>query len=249
MKGRHCLWSGVLVCTAALPALAGPPFVTDDPAPVAYQGWEINNALTTTLVRDGAMLAIPSIDANYGALPGVQLHVQPQFNAVWNGTGTEAGFGDTQFGAKIRLLDDDKQGWMPMVSTYPIVTAPTGNASRGLGAGRARIFLPVWAAKSFGKWIVDGGVGYSIDEGPLGKNAWFAGGLVLYQVTDVLQLGGEMFQQTALFRGGRNAPGFNLGGSYDLSATYHLLFSAGQGLMNVPATNRFSSYVAIQVTF
>ena len=238
-----------LAAAITAPALAGPPFVTDDPVPVAYQGWEINTALSSTLVRGGGGLAVPSIDANYGIVPGVQLHVQPQVSAVWDRSGSQAGFGDTQIGAKIRLVDDDKSGWMPMVSIYPIFTAPTGNAARGLEAGTGRVFLPVWAAKTFGRWIVDGGVGLSIDPGPLGRDAWFAGGLLLYQFTDALQLGGELFQQTAQTRGARNAPGFNIGGSYDLSAMYHVLFSAGQGVANVAVTNRFSSYVALQVTF
>ncbi len=230
-------------------ALAGPPFVTDDPVPVDYQGWEINNALIGTLVRGGGVAGLPSIDANYGAWPGIQLHLQPQIAVVWGPGNTQAGFGDTQIGAKIKLQDEDKDGWMPMVSIYPIFTAPTGSAARGLGTGMGRTFLPVWADKTFGKWIVDGGVGYSINPGSAGKNAWFVGGLVLYQLTDALQLGGEIFLQTAQAPGARDSPGFNLGGSYDLSHTYHVLFSAGQGLANQSATNRFSFYLALQTTF
>jgi hypothetical protein len=233
-----------LLAVCPLVCLAGPPFVTDDPVPVEYQGWEINTALIGTLVRGAAATGSPSIDINYGVLPGVQLHVQPQVTALWGPAGTEAGYGDTQFGAKIRLVDEDKQGWMPMLSIYPIFTAPTGNAARGLGAGVGHSLLPVWADKTFGKWIVDGGVGYSINPGSQGRNAWFFGGLLLYQFTDALQLGGEVFLQTAQVRGARSAPGFNLGGSYDFSSTYHLLFSAGQGLANQSVTNVFSYYLA-----
>jgi hypothetical protein len=244
---KRAAWLAALAWPAA--ALAGPPFATDDPVPVDYQGWEINNALTGTLVRGGGTAALPSIDANYGAFPGVQIHVQPQITAAWTASGTQAGIGDTQLGAKIRLLDDDKGGWVPMVSIFPIWTAPTGDAGRGLGEGSGRLFLPVWADKSFGKWIVDGGGGYSIGHGSGGRNAWFVGGLLLYQVTDALQLGGEVFLQTAQVRGAKNAPGFNLGGSYDINRTYHLLFSAGQGLANQATTNLFAYYIALQITF
>jgi hypothetical protein len=250
-KPRATGLCAVMLAAALWPAAAfgGPPFVTDDPVPVDVGNWEINNALTGTLVRGAAATGLPSIDANYGVFAGVQLHVQPQFSVVWSDGVAQAGAGDTQFGAKIRLLDEDKQGWMPMVSIYPIFTAPTGNAGRGLGAGVGRMFLPVWADKTFGKWIVDGGAGLSIDPGGQGRNAWFVGGLLLYQFTDALQLGGEAFLQTAQARGARDAPGFNLGGSYDLSRTYHLLFSAGQGLANVAVTNRLSFYLALQITF
>ena len=165
-------------------AFAGPPFVTDDPVPVDAQGWEINNALTGTLVRGGGVAGLPSIDANYGIWPGIQLHLQPQIAVVWGPDGTQAGVGDTQIGAKIRLLDEDRDGGMPMVSIYPTFTAPAGNATRDLGTGVGRKFLPVWADKIFGKWIVDAGAGYAINPGSAGKNAWLVGGLLLYQFTD-----------------------------------------------------------------
>ena len=232
-----------------MPALAGPPFVTDDPVPVEYQHWEVNIALTGTLEGAGGVASLPSIDANYGLLPGVQFHIQPQLAAVWTAGITQAGFGDTQVGAKVRLLDEDKRGWTPMVSIYPIFTAPTGNTQRGLGFGVGQTFLPVWVSKTIGKWVIDGGAGYGINPGARGRNAWFLGGLLLYQITDALALGGEAFMQTAQQRDGRNAPGFNLGGSYDFNNTYHLLFSAGRGLANQAATDRASAYLALQVTF
>jgi hypothetical protein len=242
-----CLCAASLA--APLPAAAGPPFVTDDPVPVEYQGWEINNALLGTLVRGGALAGLPSIDINYGAWPGIQLHLQPQIAAAWGATGIDAGIGDTQIGAKIRLLDENQQGWTPMVSIYPIFTAPTGNASRALGAGVGRTFLPVWVDKTFGNWIVDGGAAYSINPGSAGRNAWFVGGLLLYQFTKNLQLGGELFLQTAQIRGAPSAPGFNLGGTYDFTHNYHLLFSAGQGLSHVSSANRCSLYLALQLTY
>jgi hypothetical protein len=38
----------VLALLSAAPALAGPPFVTDDPEPVDYQHFEINTAMQGT---------------------------------------------------------------------------------------------------------------------------------------------------------------------------------------------------------
>jgi hypothetical protein len=43
--------------------------------------------------------------------------------------------------------------------------------------------------------------------------------------------------------------GFNLGGQYDLTGDYHLLFSAGRGLANADTSNRFSAYLALQVNY
>ncbi len=236
-----------VACAAPGTARAGPPFVTDDPVPVEYGGWEINSALTGTLVAGGASAGAPSIDANYGAWPGVQIHLQPQLSVVWDRAGTRLGVGDTQIGAKIRLIDEDKLGWLPMVSVYPIFNAPSGSARRGLGTGLGGVFLPVWADKSFGKWTIDGGGGVSINPRAEGRNALFLGGLILYQFTDALSLGGEVFEQTAQRSGEPDETGFNLGGSYDLSHTTHLLFSAGRGLAHVASTNRFSFYLAVQL--
>ena len=61
----------VLVAALVIPmsSMAGPPFVTDDPEPAEYGRWEVNYALTGTLVQDGGSATLPLIDANYGLLP------------------------------------------------------------------------------------------------------------------------------------------------------------------------------------
>jgi Putative MetA-pathway of phenol degradation len=243
---RLILSAGLAIPT---PGMAGPPFVTDDPELVEYGHWEVNNALVGTLVQGGGSAALPWIDANYGLLPDVQLHVQPQLDYVRTEAGTEFGIGDTEIGVKYRLIKEDEQGLTPMVSIYPLIEIPTGNHDRGLGDGVVRTFLPIWAEKTLGKWTVYGGGGFWINPGPAGKNAWFLGGVALYQVTDNLQLGGEAFLQTAEAPGEKDAPGFNLGGSYALTQNLHLLFSAGQSLANQSTTNRFSNYLALQVTY
>jgi hypothetical protein len=37
---------------------------------------------------------------------------------------------------------------------------PTGNESRGLGAGHVQLYLPIWFQKDFGKWTTYGGGGF-----------------------------------------------------------------------------------------
>jgi hypothetical protein len=240
---------GLLAMLAASgAAMAGPPFITDDPEPVDYQHWEVNYALTGTLSKDGGNAALPLIDANYGALPDLQLHVQPQLDYVRGDGKSAIGVGDTEIGVKYRFIEEDDDSWVPMVSLYPLYEIPTGNHERGLGGGVGRSFIPIWAQKTIDKWTVYGGVGYGVNPGAAGKNDWFLGGVALYQVTETLQLGGEAFMQTAQAPGGRDTPGFNLGGSYGLTEEYHLLFSAGRGLENASTLNRFSAYLALQVT-
>ena len=81
------------------------------------------------------------------------------------------------------------------------------------------------------------------------QNYWFFGWLLQRQVTERLALGGEVFHQTADKFGGPDSTGFNLGGIYDFTDDYHLLFSAGRGIQNAAATNAFSYYLAFQLTF
>jgi Putative MetA-pathway of phenol degradation len=240
---------GLVVLVVSVPAIAGPPFITDDPEPVEYRHWEVNYAFMGDLVQGGGTGALPNIDANYGALPDLQLHVQPQLAYVRTPGGSQFGIGDTEIGAKYRFVEEDDEGWRPMVSFYPLFEIPTGDRKRGLGDGVGRTFLPIWAQKTVGKWTVYGGAGYGINPGAEGKNAWFVGGVALYQVTEALQLGGEAFLQTAEAPGEKDEPGFNIGGKYDLAEDYHLLFSAGRGLANAETTNRLSAYLALQVNY
>ncbi|HXQ52499.1 MAG TPA: hypothetical protein VN802_15500 [Stellaceae bacterium] len=239
-----------LMCAGAPGAIAGPPFRTDDPEPVDYQHWEVYGFSQATHVQGDTAGILLGIEVNYGALPDLQLHViAPVAFDAPSGAGTRFGYGDTELGVKYRFVEEDEDGWRPQIGVFPQFEAPTGDAHRGLGAGHAREFFPVWLQKSFGSWLTYGGGGYWNNPGAGNKNYWFAGWLLQRQVTDDLALGGELFHQTADTAGGHDSTGFNLGGIYDITENYHLLFSAGRGLQDVPDTNEFSYYVAIQWTF
>lgn len=211
-------------------AFAGPPFITDDPEPVDDGHWEVYGfSAGARGSRDFSGLG-PSIEVNYGALPDLQLHVIAGL-AFDDPTGRprQMGVSDTELGAKYRLIDPGPDDWWPQIGVFPLVELPTGSASRGLGAGYRQEFLPVWVQKDFGKWTTYGGGGYWINPGSGNRNYWFAGWLLQYQLTENLALGGEVFHQTSAMTGRNGASGFNLGGIFDLSEHYHLLFSAGQG--------------------
>jgi hypothetical protein len=248
--------AGILSATALLavpgPAVAGPPFRTDDPVPVDYQHWEIYAFSQGTHRQGDTSGTLPEVEINYGAAPNLQLHVAAPFGAFDKpdgSAGTKFGYGDTELGVKYRFIEESDDGWRPQVAVFPTYEAPTGNLQRGLGSGRGHEYLPVWLQKSFDPWVTYGGGGYWINPGPGNRNYWFFGWLLQRQVTERLALGGEIFHQTADKIGGPDSTGFNLGGIYDFSDDYHLLFSAGRGIQNVSATNEFSYYLAFQLTF
>jgi len=231
-------------------AVAGPPFRTDDPEPVEYQHWEIYAFSAATQVQGDTAGILPGVEINYGAAPNLQLHIiAPLAFDKSSGSGMQYGYGDTEFGIKYHFIQEDEEGWRPQVGVFPLIEAPTGDPGRNLGAGHAREFLPLWLQKSFGDWTTYGGGGYWFNPGTGNKNYWFFGWLFQRKVTDQLTLGGELFHQTADTVGGLDSTGFNLGGIYDVTENYHLLFSAGRGIQNVSSTNAFSYYLALQWTF
>ncbi len=243
-----------------LPSLAGPPFLTDDPAPVEYQHWEINNYVSPVFVKGATFAAAPASDINYGILPDVQAHVNAGLaTSATAGAGTSVGPADLELGLKYRFLDARPADWWPQIAVYPFLDLPTGNAAQGLGTGSVHAYLPVWVQKDFGAWTTYGGGGYWINPGTGNRNYWFTGWALLRKITGSLQLGGEIYHQTPSSTAGtatagfplgtKDTTGFNLGGTYDFDKTYHLLFSAGTGLENRESSNEFSSYVALQITF
>ncbi len=261
MLARLALIAFAVIASAdPWPSLAGPPFLTDDPVPVDYQHWEINNYASSVFVKGASFTAAPASDINYGLLPNVQAHVNVALaTSSTAGVGTSVGPADLEFGVKYRFLDAKPEDWWPQIAIYPFLDLPTGEAAQGLGTGSVHGYLPVWVQKDFGEWTTYGGGGYWINPGPGNRNYWYTGWALLRKVTDSLQLGGEIFHQTSSTiaapgtagfpLGAKDATGFNLGGTYDFDKTYHLLFSAGTGLENREISNEFSFYLALQVTF
>jgi len=232
------------------PALAGPPFRTDDAEAVEYQHWEIDVFSLGTSIRGGTVGILPGVEVNYGVVPNVQLHVT--FPVGYNSTlgkGTGFGLGDTELGVKYRFIDAEKDDWWPQVAVFPLVEIPTGNQHLGLSTGHTQVFLPMWLQKEFGAWTTYGGGGYWVNPGAGNKDSWFAGWALWRKVTEDFNLGVEIFHQTATAAGGKAGTGFNVGATYDLSENFHLLVSAGSGIQNPSATNQFSYYMGLQLTF
>ncbi len=221
------------------PAFAGPPFATDDPEPVDLGHWEVYGYTAGTRVRGGTGGALAGLEVNYGAARNLQLHlIAPLAFDRASGSALQAGPGDVELGAKYRLISPGEDDWYPQVGIFPLLEIPSGDSRRGLGAGKMRLFLPVWLQKDFGNWTTYGGGGLWRNPGTGNRDTWFAGWLLQYQVSKSLALGGEIVHQTADTLGGGDTTGFNLGGIYDFSEQYHLLFSGGRNLQNIPAARK-----------
>jgi hypothetical protein len=236
----------VLLTTVSVqPALAGPPYVTDDPEPTDYRHFEIYAFNNGTATRDGTT-GEAGIDFNYGAAPDLQLTaVLPAgFNSPASG-GTTLGFGNTELAVKYRFLHQDKFGWD--VAVFPRLFLPSGE--RAVGERHTSFLLPLWVEKDWDGWSTFGGGGCRINRGAGSQDFCMAGWALVRQVLPKLQLGVELFHQTADTRGGRATTGLGAGARYDLSDNYHLMASIGPGIENAAETNQYSWYAALLFTF
>ncbi len=199
------------------------------------------------VAQGGAFL---SADMNYGVSPDVQLHANLALPfQQTDGQALTYGYGDTELGVKYRFIPEDAAGWRPQIALYPNIEFPTGSAAKGLGGGYTRVFLPLWLQKSLGDGTTYGGGGYWFNKNGNNLDYWFAGWVVQRQITENLSLGGELFEQGKDKFDGRLTAGFNLGGTFDIDETNHILFSAGRGIRNAQETDTFSYYLGYQLKF
>jgi hypothetical protein len=248
VKYGACALVACTVLMASPLALAGPPFMTDDPETVEYQHHEFYIATQQVKTQDGRSGTLPLFEYNYGAGPNLQLHIVVPFafDSPANGP-RQQGLGDIELGAKYRFIQETEN--RPMVGIFPIVLTPTGDADKGLGNGATQVFLPVWLQKKWGDWQSYGGGGYWINRAADSKNHWFFGWQLQKDLSEHLTLGGEVYYSTEQVSGQGSSTGFNLGGIYNFDEHNHLLFSAGRGLTNINRTDQFASYLGYQLTW
>lgn len=242
LRTRHILPFVVLMAT---PALAGPPFLTDDPEPTDTGHFEIYAFDQGTNVR-GDTGGESGIDFNYGDATDLQLTavLTLAYDAP-RGEPLVMGVGNIEIAAKYRFLHQDDAGWD--VSVFPRVFLPS--ASSDVGEHHGSFLLPLWAEKDWGDWSTFGGGGCALNNGDGSKDYCLAGWALTRKLLPDFTLGAEIYHQTPDTLGGRATTALGMGATYDISDTYHLMASYGPGIQNAAATNRYSWYVALLTTF
>jgi hypothetical protein len=234
---------GAVFLTLCAPALAGPPYQTDDPEPTELGHWEIYGFISADGRRsdlDGAA----GLDLNYGAARGLQLTATLPFAFEdTSGSGWCSGRGDVELGAKYRFVNDEEGGFQAAV--FPRVILPTSD--RDLGGHRVRLLLPLWVQQDFGKTSVFGGGGYEINPGSGNRNFWQAGLAVTHDFSKTLSLGTELTWQSADARGGDSSVGANLGLIQKIGGPYSLLLAGGPSLSG--RRTSYHGYAALALNF
>jgi hypothetical protein len=241
------LWRVVAIVLIGLarPALAGPPYLSDDPEPTDYKHYEIYTFNNGTATRNG-LSGEAGIDVNYGAAPNLQLTatLPAGFESPTAGR-TRVGLGNIELAAKYRFLHQDTFGWD--VSVFPRVFLPS--PSSAVGDTHASLLLPVWVQKDWGGgWSSFGGGGCVLSTRS-SQNFCLAGVVLTRQILPKLQVGVELFHQTADSSGTPAASSLGVGVTYDLTDHYHLLGYVRRGVQNANETDRYSWYAALLTTF
>jgi hypothetical protein len=236
---------GGLLALLAEPAIAGPPYISDDPEPTDYQHFEIYTYNLGTAARNGSN-GQSGIDFNYGAAPDLQLTATlPEGFDRPGGGGTDVGWSNIQLAAKYRFLHQD--GFGLDVSIFPRIFLPSG--SNLVGDNHASLLLPIWIQKDWnGGWSAFGGGGCTVSEFRA-DNFCQVGGVVTYQLLPKLQIGAELFHQTAVSSVTPATTSLGVGWRYDLNDNYHLLGYVSRGIENTNETNQVSWYASVLFTF
>jgi len=228
---------------AAPPAMAGPPYLTDDPEPTDTGHWEIyaftaGEGYRSTLEEDAGL------DLNYGPIAGVQLTATlPLSFSRSPQEGWRGGTDDVELGVKYRFFHDETNGLSAAI--FPRAILPTSSRSPN---ENTRFLLPVWAGKDFsGGTSVFGGRGFTINPGAGNRDFWQAGIAVTQDVTKRLSVGTEVTRQGADTQDGTSQTRFGIGSIIQLSDHYALLFSGGPTWADHRTSYRF--YAALGLNF
>jgi hypothetical protein len=231
--------------SAVAPAMAGPPFLTDDPVPTDTGHWEIYGPLIDADGRGAQIAGNSGLEVNYGAAPGVQLtFALPIAFSHDDPLGWHAGRGDLELSAKYRFYHNDA-GFS--VAAFPGITLPT--ASSSLGNSKVTALLPIWAQQDIGPWSVFGGGGYAINPGPGNRDYWTGGLAVTRQISKRFLFGVEMTRDGADSVDSRARTNLGIGAIWNLKAPFRLLASGGPTLEDGGGKAGYHMFVALGLDF
>lgn len=226
-------------------ALAGPPFLTDDPEPTDTGHWEIYGPLIEGEGRGSDFEGTTGIEVNYGAAKNLQITAGLPAAYTHASSSWQWGRGDLEVSAKYRFFHDEGAGLQ--IAAFPGVTIPT--ASKGMGAAKVTGFLPIWFQKDSGKWSIFGGGGYNINPGLGNRDFWSGGIAVTHQLSDKFMLGLEADQQGADTFGGRGSTRLGFGGVLQLKPPFRILASGGPAIQDGGGKAGFHFYVALGLDY
>jgi hypothetical protein len=239
---RLCL-ALLAVAGGAVPAMAGPPYLTDDPVPTDTGHWEIY-AFAAGEGRRSVFDGDAGFDLNYGGVKDVQLTATlPLSFSHAPLEGWRGGTGDVELGVKYRFLNNEKSGFSAAV--FPRAILPTAAHSPG---EKTRFLLPLWVEKDFaGGTSLFGGGGFTINPGAGNRDFWQAGIALTHDLSKTISAGAEITRQGSDTVGATAQTRAGVGTIIQISDHYALLFSGGPTWADHQTSYHF--YAALGLNF
>ncbi len=234
-----------MLATLSTGALAGPPYVTDDPVPTEFGHWEIYQYAAGS-GTEGATSGEAGVDLNYGGGERVQLTLVVPVARQHAAEDTHVGMGTVQLAAKYRVARQD-DGALMDIALFPRVFLAT--AAEGLGSSDVAVLLPVWIGRASGDWYAFAGGGYQINPGRTNRDFWTGGAALTRALSEHLSMGAEVYGRTADADDARSYVGLNFGIAWEMSQHWSLLASSGPGLVHANDEGRYAFYVALQSVY
>jgi hypothetical protein len=205
----------------SLPACAGPPFETDDPAPTDLHRWEIY-LFADAGGRGAEFDGTSGLDINHGIRRGVQLTVTIPVHMA-SGDDRGGAVDDVDLGVKYRFLSPGlSHGWSAAVA--PILTVPLSSPDGGLR--RPSVRLPLWIGWERRGWAIYGGGGLEFRAAREGRDLW-SGGVVVTRALGQARIGVELTRHGR--EGDDQPPETGLAAGCIVPVRHALLFHAAAG--------------------
>ena len=240
MGRSSALLAAALMLAWATPALAGPPYITDDPDPTELGHYEIY-AFSDGLFSDHNYQGAAGVDLNYGPIADVQLTATLPLD-VTSAARPHIARGEVEVGVKWRFFQDEKRGLS--LAMFPRVILPTSRAG-----GRASLLLPVWAGWKNEHWSLFGGGGVHLRSGAGNRDSLIEALAVTRTLSERLTIGGEVAHEGADAIGGEGATTFGLGAVVGLGGPFSLLLSGGPQRGDRTHALGLHAYAALGLTF
>jgi hypothetical protein len=227
------------------PALAGPPYVTDDPEPTDTGHFENYLYVQGTRAEDAFDAPGAGVEINYGVVADTQLTWSVPLNPNPGPGGMGIVWAPLGGGVKYRFMEEDQNGWLPQAAIFPQIYIPVGAASRSTPVTE---LLPVWLQKSFGDWTSFGGGGFVNNPGAGNRNYEIYGWALQRQITNKLALGAEIFGQARSGDDDAASTAVGIAALYDFNDRWHVVGSVNTGIVNTHEADRFSYNFALKWT-
>ena len=247
---KRALFCALAICAVSVTSAhgqGGPPMITDDPGTPGPGKWETNIAIAFEHRSSETSLDLPEIDLNYGVGEHIQLTLQSAPVLLKRDDhGPIGGLGGTEAAVKWRFLDEDKNGLDMSMFPRVIFNIQQSAARRGLAEDGTRFQIPFEAAKTFGRWHVDG------EFGPLastvGRSEYLYGVVAGYDLAKPTMLMAEL-HGTSRTNFTRDTLTANFGLHHEFTKTRILIISMGHEIRSSDQPTALIGYFGMQLLY